>query len=318
MKVHIEGMGISGGLLAVFLELHDIEFTWHDTNAQKTAWKASTGGIYPGGSTKFGPDGPCYEVWQQWFLGALLKEHPLADHLEECNFVFGHKSCAPHKGKYPIIGPTDHGLRMAEPPSYHFNAQTFVPWVREHFTDRQVHASSGQHMMHDETTDFYIVSHGFGARFDGAYWGWNRLVELEYDSAVYGAQGRRPCFYFRPSKILMAYAYPVANTKWWYAGSSLLYQKKEKLKSYTTEPKYEKWKENFTRLAGGAITIVDEGPITEGWRPKAADEYWVDRRSKIIRMRPLWNSGIRHFPKQLKGVLTHLGITRKDLKNVPE
>lgn len=297
--LHIEGMGITGGLIAIRLAACNIPFTWHDNNAQKNAWQASTGAIYPAGSTKFGPDAECYEVW-----GDIYNRGFLGDHLERATYVFNHKSAPPHKGKYPVMQDAVSGLSIASVPSFHFNAQTFVPAVRDRFRDNEVTAEQGR-----KNCDDYIVAHGFGERLSHAYWGWTRLVELESTEA-FNAFEDRPCYYFRDGRFIMAYAYPVAGTKWWYAGSSLIKQKLGKFKSLDMPSKYERWKDNFLRLANGACKIVDEGEYIEGWRPAAAntDDQWVKRVNGKLFVRPLWNSGIRHFPKQWTELADILGI----------
>ena len=286
MKIHIEGMGISGCLLAVLLDRQGHTISWHDTDIQRVAWPACTGAIYPAGSLKFGPDWDCYEVWARWF-----KEGIFYPFIERANYWFAHQK-PPHQGRYQFEGPTKHGLRMAVPPSFHLNAQKLVPWVRYHFSANQ--------KPKPKDVDLYVISHGFGKRLSHVYWGWTRIVSLDYDTSVYGCREFRPAFYFRPNKFVMAYAYPVPHS-WdeWYAGSSIYKQPANKRRCLEIEPKFERWLEQFLKLSGGAVRVYKAGAMFEGWRPAAADNDWVRSEGrKVVSLRPLWNSGIRHFPEQ--------------------
>lgn len=305
MRVHIEGMGLTGSMLAHMLWRNEVDFTWHDSKDPRVAWQASTGAIYPSGSEKFGPDEACREVWAQWheqdvFQGAT----------ERSLYVFSTKS-PPHGGKY-ATEQTAHGLQIAGESSYHLNAQLLVPRTRELFAAGEVQPAFAPKM---DDVDWYIQAHGWGRRLSHVYWGWTRLVKLDYD-AGYGASpfegmpDGRPCFYFREGRFIMAYAYPVPGTPWWYAGSSIIKQPILGRKSLSMPDKYDRWKANFERLGGGAVRVAEEGEFIEGWRPAAKDddEAWTRVRGNAITVRPLWNSGIRHFPKQWAGIASTLGL----------
>lgn len=318
-RIHIEGMGLLGSLLAFQLGRFGVNFTWDDIDNPKisTAWPASTGAIYPAGSTKFGPDWACYKVWARWFN----QLDGLQPHLERCRYVFGHKSTLPHEGKglYNPSEPTVHGLRMGDVPSFHGNAQTLVPAVRKAITRQRKDPNwkIGQEGL------TIIRCHSFTEQMAYAYWGWTRLVELEYDSA-YGDKHERPCFYFRPSKIQMAYAYPVPGTPYWYAGSSIIKQKLGKFKSLEMEPKYEKWKALFEQLCNGAARVSGESDFIEGWRPAPdnvtwpANTPWLRREGNEWTIRPMWNNGWRHFPYLWQQIASTLGIRDKSLQPLEE
>jgi hypothetical protein len=159
----------------------------------------------------------------------------------------------------------------------------------------------------------YIVTHGWGERLGHAYWGWTRLVELTvHPDAFLGVASHRPSFYFRPDRFSMAYAYPVPGTNWYYAGSNIIKQKIGKFKELDPVPKYERWKGIFEKHGEGFVTVGKEGPFLTGWRPAAReeDEAWVRIRGMKLTLRPLWNSGIRHFPQQWSGVASCLGLDR--------
>lgn len=299
--VHIEGMGIPGCLLALYLQSKGIPFTWHDTGMKQVAWQASTGAIYPANSKKFGDDWYCYQAWLDMF-----DTWAKGDWLEKANYFFNHKSCAPHDGKYPVGAPTEHGLRgplnSTDIPSVHLNAQVLVPYVRNLFAEHEVPGDKGyfdtDYLRKNNT--HYIVTHGWSKRHSHTYWGWTRLVTLKYPKRIYGKNKNRPAFYFREGRFTMTYAYPVPGTNFWYSGSSIIKQRAGAQKSLAMEPKYEKWQANFERLSGGAVTVKSRGPFIEGWRPCALpSKDWLETEGNVTYLKPLWNSGIRHFPMQI-------------------
>lgn len=298
MRVHLEGMGLGGALLAHRLKQRpNVELTWHDIDAPRTAWKASTGAIYPAGATNHGPDEACYNVWKSWHESGQFA----SSHLERSTgFVFCTNN-APHKGAYEHEAWAGDHLRSGAV-SYHLNAQAFVEAQRNEFFKENDQYDADE-------VDVYIITHGFGSRLSHVYWGWTRLVELElYGKPLVG--GDRPAFYFRKTRFEMAYAYPVPGTNWYYAGSSIIKQQPEKARDLDPVPKYERWKRIFERDGEGAVKVSREGKFLTGWRPAAAEEdtAWVKMRGNVITLRPLWNSGIRHFPMQWGSVATCLGL----------
>lgn len=309
MKVHLEGMGLQGTLLAHRLHEYGVAFTWHDIDAEHTAWKASTGAIYPADSTNHGPDREAYNVWGAWYENEKFEYQ----HLERSTgLVFCTKN-PPHKGKYDVTSFSN-GLSQGSQVSYHFNAQAFVPEMRQRYASVRISTVAATETVKRNGAP-YIITHGWGARLDRAYWGWTRCVQLEYDSrfrnnAETGGWVERPAFYFRPNRYVMAYAYPIPGGPWYYAGSSIIVQKKTALKPLEMYEKYTRWKRNFEELGKGMVKVRAEGSFLQGWRPAAApsDEAWVRKTGNIITLRPLWNSGIRHFPAQWQGVANLLGL----------
>ncbi len=306
MRIHIEGMGILGSLVALTLAGKKIPFTWHDTNEKQVAWQASTGAIYPAGADG-SVDKECYDAFAN-MLGhsayALL-----AKHCEFSWYVFNHKK-PPHDGRYDFNPIGNYGLNIGDSLSMHLNAQTFVPAVRERFKSKRLRDRPTD----TKGIDFYIVAHGFPSaasqRTSHYYWGWTRLVQLKYDKRLLPQQpNKRPCFYFRQGRFVMAYAYPVPGTPWWYSGSSLIVQRERK--SLDMPAKYERWKAFFEKLGGGYVKVAKEGEYLEGWRPARSDDKWVTstgRTNKVISLPPLWNSGIRHSPKVIAQLIEQLGV----------
>jgi hypothetical protein len=307
--IHIEGMGLTGALLAVQLmdRMGHTNWSWHDIESHHTAWKASTGAIYPSGSEKFGPDLECWKVWDIW-----EQRHLYGIHCERANYFFGHKK-PPHEGKYKVFERTPE-LRMGDLPSFHINGQSLVQDIRARYKG---YRTTGV----PEQTDVLIIAHGWSERLARVYWGWTELVELEYDECMFGGL-HRPCVYFRPNKVQMAYAYPVPGTPYWYAGSSIIAQRTEAMKSLDIPSKSAKWEVLFHKLSGGAFRVKDRGGRIEGWRPAAgpSDTSWAKAswNGQMLRvsMRPLWNSGIRHFPKQLASLYQALGWFDAHVKNL--
>lgn len=300
MSVHIEGMGLQGALLAHRLHLHGVPFTWDDEDAEHTAWKASTGAIYPADSTKFGPDRECWQVWKSWYEANQFAEGAFLE--KTSGLIFSTKN-PPHLGTYGY-DELGNDLKRGHDESYHFNAQTFVPFIREKFAARRVPPDVGK-----ANCKVHIVAHSWGERLAFAYWGWTRLVSLEYPQS-WDQGSHRPAFYFRPNKYVMAYAYPVPGTHFWYAGSSIIKQKIGAFKPLDMPSKYERWKANFEALSRHTVQIGYEGPYLQGWRPagSAEDTAWARKRGKVVTLRPLWNNGIRHFPRQWIGVASTLGL----------
>lgn len=306
MRVHLEGMGLTGCLLAWRLERAGVPFTWHDSDAPRTAWKASTGAIYPGG----GLDRVCYDTWQDWMADL---EDVAPGCTEPAGYWFNHKR-PPHDGDYEVLrrvpgapdGSRDTQLSLAALHSWHINAQTLVPALRERYKEQQVAPVSGC-----AERGRYIIAHGFpgNPRHDHVFWGWTRKVQLELDPQL-GIDSTRSAFYFRRGLVTMAYAYPVPGTDWWYAGSSLIRQRNMKELEY--EKKYARWRREFEALSGGLVRVAEEGEFLQGWRPAQS----MDREPPKVTMRdgklvcpPLWNSGIRHYPEVWRQLSQALGLS---------
>lgn len=296
MRIHLEGMGLQGSMIATLLARNGLDFTWNDTKESICAWPASTGAIYPSGSTKFGPDEKCRTVWAHWHQNKLFDNWT-----ERATWCFSSVK-PPHESKHRFHRIIDGRFGVLSAPSYHLNAQEMVAAARKRFANRE------DEQPPNNCTK--IVTHGWTERRAYCYWGWTRLVQLACTQPF--MDHGRPAFYFRPNRFVMVYAYPVPGTAYHYAGSSLLKQALGKEKSLSVEPKYELWKKRFCEMSAGNVMIVQEGKMLEGWRPVCADSDWVrvvkEGPRKHITLRPLWNSGIRHFPAQWTQLIDALGI----------
>jgi hypothetical protein len=293
MKYHLQGMGVVGCGLAWFLHKMGREFTWSDTDAPHTAWRACTGTIYPSGEDR---DQYAWHIWRQWIRDP---KSPYRFVTEEALYWYCTKA-APHGYKLTgvpsgqrlsdTVGP----LKLHEQVSFHLNAQRFVEWTREQFLPLR--------MAGFPTGDQLIISHGFNERAKRYLWGWSQHVEL--DTSALGPE--RHCLYLRQGRFIMAYAYPIPGTNLHYAGSTLLVQSEPRKRMDFKD--VERWKANFTKLSDGLIPIKRMvGDVVQGWRPSTgsvADEskipLWTRREDGALVVMPMWHSGVRWLPLVLK------------------
>lgn len=289
-------MGIPGSFLAWHLEQARVDWTWDDIESPINAWGACTGAIYPSGDPF---DSDNYACWRVWASG----QAPWPDNtgcFEETGWWYSTKA-PPHGAKFPASADLG-ALRRSSATSLHFNAQKFVPMTRNVFASRRRVAP--------EPGAQRVVTHGFGPRNDHVLWGWTALVKLQFDTRLLKYE---PCarlsVYCRQGRFVMAYAYAIPSTDWWYAGSSLIVQKTPR--QLEVPKKFARWRGQFEALAGGLIKVVQVGEVRTGWRPAGKD----DSAPLVLRMddgalhvRPFWNSGVRHAPLMVGAVLKELGI----------
>jgi hypothetical protein len=276
--VHLQGMGIIGCYLAWRLFRDGHTFTWDDADTELVAWRASTGAIFPTGHAD---DQWALDVWR-----GHLDDGGFRDFLEEADYVFCTQT-APHGGHYPVR-PLAGDVKLADPSSLHLNAQKWVPYTRRVFDSaRLAEAPPGA---------LKVITHGFGPRLDRVMWGWTVPVRL----ATSVPSDRRAAVYLRRGRFVMAYAYPIPLSDLWYAGSSLISQRRERARPLPVMPKYKRWREQFLELGHGYVTdVVRAGLPIQGWRPVPAkdDTAWLtEQPDGALAARPLWHSGIRHAP----------------------
>ena len=272
MSVHLQGFGFLGTYIGIRLEKEGIPFTWSDTDAAVTAWRACTGAIYPSGHAL---DMECYDRWSG---------RSPSDVFAVADYWYSTKG-APHEGRWPArrdIG----SMRLHALPSYHVNAQRWVEQARRRYAELRTERKP--------TSSTLVVAHGFGQRLDHVVWGWTRHVRLRFDRAVFGPS---PAFYCREGRFTMAYAYPTPGESGvWYAGSSLIVQRTPK--QLEIAPKYARWETTFKRLTAGLVEVEPVGQFMQGWRPagRPEDERMVVRTAEGWAIRPLWHSGVRWAP----------------------
>lgn len=294
MVVHLTGMGLLGSLTAWQLYLRGIDFTWDDNDSTVNAWAACTGACYPSVSPV---DQLCYQIWRGWANQDIYPE----DTVETCAYwVDGVTKSLPH-GLDSRVLDTAGPLRLAGK-SVHLNSQELVHRTRTEFTDTRLKEPH-------RNTDLHLVSHGFTHRLARYIWGWTRLVKLDYSDTV-AAHGR-PSFYLRKNRFQFAYCYPQPSTDWWYAGSSLVSQRKPK--RLDSGHRYTKWKGWFYELTEGEVEITEEGRMLQGWRPATAGslskttgvkgseeevgmELRLEEQEGKIYYPTMSSNGFRHFP----------------------
>jgi len=289
--IHLEGMGVLGSFIAWTLHQRGVQFTWHDIDSSVNAWRASTGAVFPTGEVE---DIDGMRMWQHWLATPSAQ---LQASTERASWWYCTKAPAHGAKGKPIA---DLGALKRHPvDSIHFNAQNFVPATRVRFDSQRVGcAPTGAQL---------VVSHGFNERLDHYVWGWTRLVQLQCDSRMLVAG--RPSIYCREGRFVMAYAYPIAGTSYWYAGSSLIVQKKPH--DLDVQKKYDTWLKHFTRLTGGLVKVVGAAQFLTGWRPRglATDGQWWRRRADgALLLKPHWHNGVRHAPLVVNALFKELGL----------
>ena len=139
--VHLEGLGALGSAIAWVLYREGIPFTWHDIEAEHTAWKASTSCIFPTGHDL---DMRAYEVWDDWCQGNAPWMPVLPGLTEICDYWYCTKG-APHKSKVEPLREHN-GLRLHGRPSMHLHTQRFVERTREYFDGCRIRHRHEDHL----------------------------------------------------------------------------------------------------------------------------------------------------------------------------
>lgn len=298
--VHLEGLGVVGSLLAWTLDARDIAFTWSDTEDDITGWRACTGTIYPDGTD---PGATAYAGWHDWRADPPWPD-TLDQYVETCRYWYSHQH-PPHGGSYDHAERVDGGLARApdDHPSYHLNAQQFIPATRDAFADSRLDTSTDPGP--DTTT---VITHGFSdnPRNDRYTWGWT--VPVTATTGHLTRDGHRACVYTKDGGHAMAYLFPKPDTDHYYAGTTIVPQ--DTPRPLDIIPKFETWLDRLARTTENTITaepIPDATPV-QGWRPIAADDdtALVTRLdADTLACRPMGGSGIRYAPATARSLLNH-------------
>lgn len=189
MTVHITGAGVVGCVLMRRLFQAGIEFTWSDTDAAVTAWKASTGSV-----CRDHTDSP--EVRPAW-------ERFAAECVPDDQYCL-----VPH---YRAFISGEHRTEWhQEGDSYHLDVQSFVLRTREAWKqDRREERDP-------DSINIMTVGHAQCEKF---WWGWSVLVEVPgLERASWSLRVVRQ----------IRYLYPKPGTPLFYAGSSIMQQRTPK------------------------------------------------------------------------------------------
>lgn len=283
--IHLQGMGLVGAQLALWLDRHEMKFTWSDTDEPFTAWRASTGCVYPTKDDDI-------EAWEH-----LLTQMPLVrKHSERARWCYTSKN-PPEGAKIKAVdrvGP----ITVSDATTIQVNVQRLVEDTREKFEGRRKPATPQAHKK-----DQIIVTHG-SATAHHYVWGWSALVLLELDSTLHWEGERRPAIYLRKHYDL-AYLYPQPNSQWFYGGTSNVVQRTPKHRDLDTT--FENWIEVVEERTQGLVTVTDlkMGSLTEGWRPRPEISHhkivWQGDDG-VIYVRAQGGSGLRHFPRVAEAI----------------
>jgi len=278
MSIWISGMGLTGSLVARCLYQLNIPFTWTDTNAEHTAWKASTGCIYPSGDNI---EQQAYIDWSLWMSEA---NSPIT---ERAVYHFTQLS-PPHGAWIPHWRITEE-IATTNIHTLHMNVQAYVEETRKRFAAFRVEA--------DDYSDKKIITHALYLRYS---WGWSMKARAEFDDSFFYPM-QRVCLYQRVHRYQVNYIYPCPNTPYYYLGTSMIQQ----LKPQERDPELVIQK-FFDTLPSG-VTIHDKQPVIQGWRPKGNTVSFA--KDNVFFIAPQSGNGVRLAPVYLKEILNWLGHT---------
>lgn len=294
--IHIQGMGWIGSILALNLERQGVDFTWHDTEARRVAWRASNGVIYPDGDAAAKAS---KQVWDGWVASGLLP----ADIVSPALFAYSQKS-PPHGGTYkPIqLWPGVHSSPPGE--AYIVNVAGAVAYTRERFADRRLDSAPA-----DSTI---VVSHGSSERCGGYDWGWTAKARLKLPNAakraisdVGGIQ-----MYGRVNRFELAHATSIpGNPDRFKIGTSS--QNSGKSRPNDALAQFAKRIQQVERLFPGVKVLDAETPV-EGWRPRnkrpddTAPRWTPNYDGQRLVLAPAGHNGVRFAPRIVADALTAL------------
>jgi hypothetical protein len=307
--IHIEGMGVLGCLLAHRLAEARVPFTWDDTEAPFTAWKACTGMVYPSGSSI---DETCRMRWLAW----LTRDTNMNRWAQSVPWVFAHKA-PPHGGRYEtqFIGST----HLQCPASLReraiaVNVPRMVRETRLLFADQRDVRRKGATL---------VVCHSTPKRTDGYLWGWATTVTLKLhpDLGYEPLRTPPPALYAKAHRFNITYAYPLPGTaeapggQLWWAGSRLQLQRTPKVADRDLVDHYFlEWAKNMRSLL--LATPVTRGMTVQGWRPRPPkrDRAWArrDAETDTWQMPSMATDGLRRGLLVVDDVLVKMGIARAD------
>jgi hypothetical protein len=276
VTLHLEGMGWFGAATAFALERVGVSFTWNDTDAEVRAWPASTGMVYPAGDERSARN---LDLWWNWYESKLFP----AGMVRPVSYVYTHKR-PPHEGRYrqDDLGP----YRVGHRAGIAVDVPAIVTAARLRFVARRIDRARPGHRV--------LVTHGFGDRCGALRWGWSREVQLDVPDALQ-ALPNRAAFYSRRGRFQIVYAYVIPTRPgWWWAGSSLVAQAKDKPRRLDAGKHFDRWLDAWRELWPG-VPVIGVGELTQGWRPVPVegDTGTLDMRS----VPPLWHSGVRWAPE---------------------
>lgn len=289
MKLHLEGMGWVGSVLATRLDAAGHPFTWSDTESPVRAWGASTGLVYPTGEPH---SEEARDAWLGWHNDGMF-----AGCTDIVRYWFSHKA---HPHGLKVKPDCDVGwLRRSPELAVQANVPRIVSLARSRFAERRVtHAPDGARV---------VVAHGWGPRTMSAVWGWSRQVRLSVPAEV--ATDGLYSMNLHRSRFEFTYAYAVPGRPGWhYAGSSMVRQREPR--TLDAGKHFARWVEAVAEVAP-PVKIIEADPVIEqGWRPKGEVLGWEPFvEAGRLHVPPLYHSGVRWAPLVTDAVLGALGVS---------
>jgi hypothetical protein len=302
-KVHLEGMGAMGAMIANALAADGISFTWHDTDPgdeTRLSWKASTGAILPFG------DAPSMDNLAAWTrrledpedaFGAFMSAY-----MQKTTFCYNSDN-PPHGGrkfgvapKAELYGRDKQRVVISNAHGWNMDVQSMVEDTRHHFADGRKQGPPRNALV--------VRTHGFGDNIFKWSWGWSGIVRVRFsrDFLRHPAMDRRPPLMYMRQGYQLPYLYKVGHGRGrdkdlYYCGTTLITQSRPK--SLDVQSKYETWARNLEAAAGHVIddyTLVP-GTLMEAWRPMAdPQDDLIARTTEGIIVRPQYGNGLRMFP----------------------
>lgn len=284
--IHIEGMGVLGSILARHLEARGVPWTWSDNEDPHSAWRASTGLIYPDPEPRAAA---ALTQWSGWHALGLFA----SDELSPASYVYAQKA-PPHGGKYAtrVLGP---GLTLALADCWQLNPARLVHRIR---------AAHAHTRLADTPSGVVVRAH---APIWKHTWGWSAPVQL--DTSALPELAAPPAFIGRRISVNV-YAYPVPGRPgWWRAGSALYDQTKPR--SLDADMHLARWCQDFEQRFPAVPILAAERPV-EGWRPRPHPDTQptVSRDADgAYRVPALWHSGVRLAPAVIGELLDALELS---------
>lgn len=297
MTVHLSGLGLIGSLVALQLEAKGIDFTWHDADSGKTAWKASTGCVFPTGDEQ---DMKNLQHWDAMLRRKDVFSSVVSRCVETAQWTYISKH-PPHSGaKIGIkelgqVGP----FHISDHRTLQFNVQRLVSKVRERYQELSVAEKPKDSIL--------VVTHG-SASAVRYQWGWSINASLKLSKELEDWQRqleRRLCLYLRQG-YATRYLYPKPRTSLYYGGTSSVSQNFPR--PLDAHEHLKKWLEKIPEVTEGHVEIVKYSEPTEGWRPVASElAPLVNSRGRVVALRPMAGNGVRSFPELGDALMQRLG-----------
>lgn len=296
VRLHLEGMGLLGSLLARRLHGDGIGFTWHDTDHPHAAWRACAGLVYPAGDARSARNLP---AWTDWWAQSFLPPGTV----EPAHYVFTHQR-PPHDARYRTedLGP---GLTLAQATAFAVDVPALVTATRTRFAEHR-------HPAPPADATVLVRAHGHHRATAGWSWGWTAPVQLQLPG-VLEELPHRPALYARRMRLVHAYPIP-SRPGWWWAGGARIPQTRPR--TLDAAQLLRRWIADWAQLWPRVEVLTAETPV-QGWRPQSADPHdgavarTTTSRGPVLTLPALDDAGLRWAPEVVDATLTELARIRE-------